>query len=284
MDYKIEDFSNLYNSLLNENSTKPKFHVCINQSLNVDGSPIEVIIYPQREPPKNDKLEYESVRVSMQMFVKTTNTDDNFDFIDCIAKRILGVKRGSFISNDKSLCYASFIDYAIPRNQPVINQGEYYTVFNLEGTVFVSASDGPVISNETEICLSLGPAINLTTIFGTPVPVSACEWSHGVSAEALPIGNNFNPALEPTADNRLISLSFVLCDRTFDKHIAQLIRGENGWRGWTYINYIYLTQKDAFTYTPLRAIDVHKCKYISGKITQEMGSFAVCDLVLQESD
>ena len=285
MNYMTEDLAGVYEKLLNENDARPMFHVNVNQNLNTQGFPIEVILYPQRVPPKNEKLRYETVQLVADMFVKTTDEDEAFDLMDYLANRILGVKRGEFESNRVKYRYASFMDFGSPSTQPLVNQGEYYTVFRLEGTVFITETDGPYMANDTTTYISLGEPIDMTNTFGTPVPMSADEIEHNVVADALPIGNNFTARIQPMAQSRKYALTFPLCNRAFDRKLAQIIKGEGDQKCWTYDNYIYFRDDDPFTPArPTQASVVHKCRYITGKLTRERGSFYICTLFLQESE
>lgn len=283
MNYLTEDLAGVYEKLLNENDAKPMFHVNVNQNLNTQGFPIEVILYPQRMPPKNEKLQYETVQLVADMFVRTSDEEETFDLMDYLANRILGVKRGEFESNRITYRYACFLDFGSPSSQPVVNQGEYYAVFRLEGTVFITAADGPYMANDATTYFSLGDPIDMETSFGTPVPMSADEIEHKVVADALPIGNDYTSVIQPTAQIRTYSLTFPLCNRAFDRKLAQIIKGEGDFKCWSYDNYIYFRDDDPFTpEVPTQATVVHKCRYITGKLTRERGSFYICTLNLQE--
>lgn len=158
--FRIEDLAQVYQNILGNSY----YSIDIYSNLKVDGNVIQGIIKPYRRPFKLSNLKAETVELIFEFYISVRKHQAKLDELSDLAK-ICGLKKGTFISNNKTFTYHSFLDFASPANAPVADFGDYTQCVVITGTCLVSeSSGGALVSNEvkTELTFNAGTQSEIT--------------------------------------------------------------------------------------------------------------------------
>ena len=152
---ELKDLANAYSTLIGK-----AFEIKVNVETNVDPLRPSAIMFATRQPYKISNIKAESLQVALRFYVCCELEEDYNETIK-ILSQLVGLNKGSFVSNEKNFKYFSYLDFARPLGDPEVNSGKFFQTLELMGTCLVTQTKGGVlIANELSTNIVFNPDAN----------------------------------------------------------------------------------------------------------------------------
>lgn len=142
---KMEDLAAAYSALIGN-----RYNLSVDFNLKAKSQKEMAFMRATRQPYKISNIKAESMQIVMRFYIDCESKEKYLDDIQIITQ-LCGMNKMLFESNSLQYKAYSFLDFAEPLNDPVIDCGRWHTTVELRGTILVTQLEGGVlIGNEVE--------------------------------------------------------------------------------------------------------------------------------------
>ena len=152
---KMEDLAAAYSALMGN-----RYNLSVDFNLKAKSKKEMAFMRATRQPYKISNIKAESMQIVMRFYIDCESKEKYLDDIQIITQ-LCGMNKMSFTSNSLNFKAYSFLDFAEPLNDPVIDCGRWHTTVELRGNILVTQTVGGVLIGnevETDIAFNYGTA------------------------------------------------------------------------------------------------------------------------------
>ncbi|MBR0189033.1 MAG: hypothetical protein IJQ23_01450, partial [Clostridia bacterium] len=140
---KMEDLAAAYSALMGN-----RYNLSVDFNLKAKSQKEMAFMRATRQPYKISNIKAESMQIVMRFYIDCESKEKYLDDIQIITQ-LCGMNKMLFESNSLQYKAYSFLDFAEPLNDPVIDCGRWHTTVELRGNILVTQLEGGVlIGNE----------------------------------------------------------------------------------------------------------------------------------------
>jgi|GEM_PF-4293892 len=142
---RLEDLAAEYQRIIGNRCV-----IHLNAAVDIEEEREQGYIVATRQPYKIPKIKSESLQIAIRFYVACEVREDYNDAINALTN-LIGYRSGRITSKDRLFKYFSFLDFAAPLNEPVIDEGQFKQVLEMRGTCLVTQTDGgAIVGNDAE--------------------------------------------------------------------------------------------------------------------------------------
>lgn len=142
---KMEDLAAAYSALMGN-----RFNLSVDFNLDIEADKEMAFMRATRQPYKISNIKAESMQIVLRFYLCCEVKEKYLDDIQIITQ-LCGMNKMSFTSNSLNFKAYSFLDFAEPLGDPVIDCGKWHNTVELRGSILVTQTVGGVlIGNEVE--------------------------------------------------------------------------------------------------------------------------------------
>ncbi len=142
---KMEDLAAAYSALMGN-----RFDLSVDFNLDIEADKEMAFMRATRQPYKISNIKAESMQIVLRFYLCCEVKEKYLDDIQIITQ-LCGMNKMLFESNSLQYKAYSFLDFAEPLGDPVIDCGKWHNTVELRGSILVTQLEGGVlIGNEVE--------------------------------------------------------------------------------------------------------------------------------------